>query len=792
MPKESLKNLLKRHSVIILALSAILIAALCDHRNVYAPLFEYCDDIFFALMPLDTMIFPFQYVMHSAFAHCPEWLEYARQLYMLLPAALVFLVCFSVRSAMAGIVALVLSFLFYFSHYLTIDYEQIVISSGVLLSLGAFFSFRKNRIVRIILTVSAIAAMMHSKGVCQPFAAFMLILLVADTLKNGNKKKEIKILAICSTFLIFGLFSWKITASMQSGKNIGFTENNSRMIPNIMAGAEGMIKSTEGNLADIYIGKSNVGKLEIIQAAYGIARKNPGKCLKAVFLRIKTLADDVPFTFTVLILFILSFFRKKTVLKAIPIYSAAAYFYGIYIIMPIEPRYFMPAMYLMCCCGGFFVADILSATFAHARRKIRKYFLPLVKKGTDRKISDYLVATFTLPHFSLWLLSIVLLVSFPIRQKYADADYYLRIFPENNLLLTYPLRAGFPSVSDIKNRIQLFEKSEGKNNNTEWKRRWLEFLAAGQDEYEKNDNFRATTDYEINDIEYLSVLNKDTEDKNAVHWQDIMLNSIKAFGKGDVDTGEHYAEMAVLSCMLSHGYVRRSGTEQDFREADLSSRLSQESATRCSNEYTLLVLSIPKWLGTAKHNLLNSKSFRFILPENSKILFNEKNSANCDECCVSKQAKRFPSRCGIPNEMEISIIDTKETLMEDVAIPPRIFARFPAFERLKKNTENNQKINERDLITAIHGYESFFSLFDDEIMAKAAVSPEITQSEYFKYKDMAAFDLAWLYSLKGDRERTRHYLLETLRGRKDFPKREDALKAYFSLQQNTGGNNGKD
>ncbi|MBO4556181.1 MAG: hypothetical protein J5706_05415, partial [Elusimicrobiales bacterium] len=545
------------------------------------------------------------------------------------------------------------------------------------------------------------AAAMHSKGVCIPFAAFMFLALLTECIKS---KKSLMTLALCFLIVAAGAVSWSITATKEGRVPVGLTESNSRMIPNMIAGAMGIIHTTEGPIIQAYAEKSDLSKKEIFIKAAKIAWNNPGQVLKAPFLRTFALFREMPFTLAALVLFFLSFLKISTFKKTFVLYMSVFYFFGIYIIMPIEGRYFITSIYLMCCCGGMFLADL----YAIAKKIAAKYGFEIKNKPAEtenRAYSSFILSACIIPHFFIWLLSILLLVSFPSRQKIADADDYLKIFPENSMLLKYPLRKGYPAAHDIKERLALYEKISNTRKSTNWKLRALKFMAEGQD-MENPDYGKISRTYRYPDEEGLA-------------WQDILTDSFRHFGAGNIKSGETYAQAAIISCMLSHGYVRLANVQ----EQKLSLSLAQENAGRCSDNYAEFVFALPPWHSAVKRNFLDSEAYGLLFEENAKALFEKKQMQDCSECCIEKIDRKFLSKCLETADKSYILTDSWEKIMDDISVTPAITHRFPALERVKEKNKKHETQNPDDIETGIKVLESFYSIFDKEIMDKAKTNP---------------------------------------------------------------------
>jgi len=709
-------------------------------------------NLFYPLFPLSSKVFPFRSVIHFLWNSCPQFLHDFRNIYFILPAILsmaVAVISYPSNMRMAGTVSLLLSLTILNNH--NFDIEQTIIASCTLMAVGSFYAFRKSPQLRIAATTAALCACMHSKGICFPFC----LMLFAIFFYESFKQKNIKTVTICFAIFLLGGIAWSLSASVNSGKPVIFTENTDRLIPNLIGGAHGLIQTIEGDVGDTFDLKDATFEQTLMYSIKTVII-HPLKYLMAIVLRIIWLSGKIRYFTLLFILFVCSFFNLKSLKKFPILFMTAAYFFTVYIVMPVEPRYFIPALYLMCSCSAIFLSDcILSLQTKISSKNIvisdedRNFTIfPLFFK----LFSEYTIKISVLLHFAIWVVSIFLLFTFPSRYALfgtEEADKYLKKHPDNIFLAFYPFRNGYPHMRDYDGMLDLYRKTEKNKCPLGVKERWFNFLAGKEEALNDND----------------PICDKE------IYWQDMLLSAFKDIEHGrNKEKGIYDIQTSVLTCMLSSGYIRQDkGTEHLGNTRNLSDNLAISKAGVCAASYEEFIFNLPEKHKKLKHILLNSEAYDMMFPEKVKEMFIYRNSAKCTSCCVSHGGGAPPDKCGITdykiphyNQSQRGIVPiyTYNDISSE-AIPIWVISIGNVYNKIKAT--NNKKKRKMLIDASISLLESFLSLYDNEINTKAKESPDMIKISHLKNRPDATYNLAKLYYLKGDKKNARKYLLDTIK-----------------------------
>ena len=708
--------------------------------------------LFFPLFPLISNVFPFRSVIHYFWNSTPQFLQDFRNMYFLLPAVLsmaVAAIAYPANMRISGTIALVLSLVMIQGTNMFFDIEQSMIACCILMSVGAFYSLKNYPRLRIASISAALCACMHSKGVCFPFCLIVFAMLFYETLKT---KKNMRFLSICFAVFLIGGIAWSISAS-GTGKLVLFTEDSNRLIPNLVGGAYGLIQTIEGDVGETFNLKDATLMSAVIHSAK-IVMLHPFNYIKAIVMRIVWLSGKIHFFAPLFIIFICSFFKLQH-LKNFPVlFIAAAYFFCIYIIMPVETRYFVPIIFLMCSCSAVFLSDYILALKTKLCDKVfvaskeNKNFT--VSPHLFKMLSEYVIGGTVVLHFAAWLLSIFLLITFPYRFAAfdsEDAEKYFERNPDNVFLAFYPFRKKYPLMRDYDGMLDLYRKTEKYRCPLGFKERWLNYLAGRED------------------LSYV----QDSYCKSEIYWQDVLLSAFKDIERGgNLEKGIYDIQTAVLTCMLSSGYIRQDkGEAHSGYIRDISDNMAMSKAGVCAASYEEYVFDLSDIHKDLKHTLLHSKAYDMMFPDKVREMFLERNSEKCTFCCVSHGGGAPPDKCGI-TDYKIPIYNQSlrgvvplYTYNDISAIPIWIINIYDIYEKIDVARNKEQRIRRID--SAIRILESYLSIYDEEINKKVEESPDMLTLSHLRNRPEAAYNLAKLYYLKGNKKKARKYVIDTLK-----------------------------
>lgn len=583
------------------------------------------DNLFFPIYNFDDMVFPFQKLFQNIiFLHLPDFFSFFKAIIVLSPVFLA-MAAGMAHSTYAGIFSASFVFiLLQFDFPANRNLEQLVISSCALAGLASFFCFKERPAIRYTILSLSLAALSQSKGVCFPIV--FLFVLFECLCRKSEKKTVWPAFLILIPFLVAGTV-WNIVAATENpSSSVFFTESGGRLIPNLIAGAYGLVGTTEGQTAQA-VGTSGI--FESFKSAIAMIFTHPATYLGSIFERFLFLARESWYVSPLVIIWAASFaiLRRRQVL-IVPL--CAAYFFVVYILMPIEQRYFVPAWILMCVSSAMALSEVLSSKDTYS---LPKYVAPSI------------IAIFFSPHLIVWIASIALLTTFPMRRRSFDIDKALAVFPENRYMLESPLRKSYPDLWDFKGRAEIFKKYVNDELQM-YKLRWFEYFMNTQNNQENNEQNNA--DENILGQNVLPEYNIDNT-KKAISWSDMLLESIRYYKKSDYTNADRLAGAAALSCMLSSGYIRTNrGADNSYtaQEKDYADKLALTAANDCSINFDNMFFSIPPWEHQLKETMMERGFGKYLTAQGMSDLYNEKNSDDCDECCVPDGFLKTPSNCG--------------------------------------------------------------------------------------------------------------------------------------------------
>lgn len=584
------------------------------------------DNLFFPIYHLDNMVFPFQKLFQNIlFLHLPDFLSFIKAIIVLSPVFLA-MAAGMAHSVFAGIFSASFVLILLQSDFsANRNLEQLVISSCALAGIASFFCFKERTAIRYTILSLSLAALSQSKGVCFPIV--FLFVLFEFFCRKSEKKPVWPAFLILIPFLVAGTI-WNVVATTENpGSSVFFTESGGRLIPNLIAGAYGLVGTTEGQTAQA-VGTSGI--FESFKSAIGIIFAHPAAYFGSILERFLFLARESWYVSPLVIICATSFaiLRRRRKLLIVPL--CAAYFFVVYILMPIEQRYFVAAWILMCVSSAMALSEVL--------RSKDTYSLP-------KYVAPSIIAIFFSPHLLVWLASIVLLTTFPMRRKTFDIDKALAIFPENRYMLESPLRKSYPDLWDFKGRAEFLKKNYNDTILQKYRILWFDFFSQ---ENQDSDNIEAYNIYEY------------SKDKNSISWPDMLLESIRYYKKSDYANADRLAGAAALSCMLSSGYIRTNrGADNSYtaQEKDYADRLALAAAKDCSVHFGNMFFSIPPWEHQLKETMLERGFGKYLTAQGMSDLYNEKNSDDCDECCVPDGFLKTPSNCGFNETRLMAIYD---------------------------------------------------------------------------------------------------------------------------------------
>ncbi len=592
------------------------------------------DNIFFPVDPLDTMVFPFQKLTQALiFTHLPPFLAFFKTFLLFSPVFFIYFAALR-HSNTASMLAALFSIIFILNEPSSFrNTEQLLISSCLIACIAIFLNFKERPRTRIILLSLMIAALAHTKGICIAAAILFAISEAILRLRSGRRIYPAFLLIV--PCLAAGIV-WSVIATSQTDRSVVlFTETGDRLFPNLLAGGFGLVGTTEGNAKAAW---DSYGTAKAFQMAAAMVLSNPMSWIRGIIGRISFLSGHFPFLLPVLLGWIASLFtlRRNAEMLVIPI--LAAYFFFLHILMPVEARYFVPAIFLMCLCTGLSAAAFakyaifrIKAAFAHTGKSSETD-----NQIEDNKFSYGFLYAFTVPYILVWIFSMALLATFPSRRASFDIDSAFARFPENKFLMRSPLRSTYPERWDYKGRLDIFAKTEDDNAKDSAKAHWLKYFASRTAEH--------TQEQDMDEIPRIY------KNGNEIFWQDIFLAATKAYRRGDISKADRLAKAAALSCMLYSGYVRKYDDEnQNYSatEKEYADKLAISGADYCAYSVSKLFFAIPPWEHSLKETMLENGFMTYMTEKGLKNIFAEKNSDSCTECCVPGAFLAAPAKCGL-------------------------------------------------------------------------------------------------------------------------------------------------
>ena len=696
------------------------------------------DNLFFPIYHLDNMVFPFQKLFQNIlFLHLPSFFSFFKAIIVLSPVFLA-MAAGMAHSVLAGIFsASFVLILLQFDFPANRNLEQLVISSCALAGLASFFCFKERTAIRYTILSLSLAALSQSKGVCFPIVC--LFVIFEFFCRKSEKKPVWPAFLILIPFLVAGTI-WNVVATTENpGSSVFFTESGGRLIPNLIAGAYGLVGTTEGQTAQAI---GTYGIFESFKSAIGMIFTHPAAYFGSIFKRFLFLARESWYVSPLVIIWATSFaiLRRRGKLLIVPL--CAAYFFVVYILMPIEQRYFVPAWILMCVSSAMALSEVLCSKDTYS---LPDYAAPSI------------IAIFFSPHLLIWLASIVLLTTFPMRRKTFDIDKALAVFPENRYLLETPLRKSYPDLWDFKSRAEFLKKYYNDNIWQKYRILWFDFFSQ---EHQDADNIEAYNIYE------------NSKDKNFISWSDMLLESIRYYKKYDYANADRMVGAAALSCMLSSGYIRTNrGADNSYtaQEKDYADKLALAAANDCSIHFDNMFFSIPPWEHQLKETMMEKGFGKYLTAQGMSDLYNEKNSDDCDECCVPDGFLKTPSNCGFG---ERKLIGGYDCFDEYVCKGHNWCRGQENATEQEKNfcTRMGNKITQNDI-------------------ALAKRHPVIKESVAYKSTEKAAYTAALAYTRTGDRKNAALWLRRAMQmnpdiiHEKDFEEMNDLILGRKKTQK---------
>ena len=662
---------------------------------------------------------------------------------------------FAGKSRMAVAVSALLSCVTMISCGVMPNLEQNIIASCVLASVVAFEAFASRPRLRIVAVSAALCACMHSKGICLPYCLAAFGVLFYRSFRSG---RHIWLTAACFAVFLLGGIAWSVAASSGSGRTVLFTEDGSRLVPNLVGGAHGLVQTIEGDVGDAF-NLEGASPATIVAHCARTVLAHPLVYAKGIVLRAIWLSGRIPVFAPLLVLSVLSFLRRERIRRSPLLFLAASYLFIVHIIMPVEARYFVPVVYLMIACSATFIADTdTGEVFDQVAGRI--VHIPYSDGGLQpdrdilRRVACCVAGGSVVLHFAAWAVGMLLLLSFPYRYASFSADDaagYLGRNPGNVFLAMYPFREGYPLMRDYEGMLELYRGTERQRCPMGVRERWLGWLAGG---------------------EGASVADADPECSREIQWQDMLLSTFREIeGGGSLDKGIYDIGTALLTCMLSSGHVRQdSGVSHSGSDRQISDRMAESKAGVCAASYEEFVFDLGESHRGLRHRLLSSEgAYGMMFPERVMELFRERNSPECRECCVSHGGGEAPSRCGM-DDYELRHYDQSQRgvvpmyVYNDVShggIPIWAIHIYTIYDKMSvaRGMERRRRLAD----SAIRVLESWLRLYDDEIVGKAADDPRMLGLSHFRYRVEAAYNLAKLCYMVGELDKSAGYLLDAIR-----------------------------
>jgi len=477
----------------------------------------------------EASVFPFvrlvAFIMRD---FVPAGLKFLNSALIVCPLFLGFSLAVSLRSFPAGIISS--AFIFFVLRFEYFDPEQLLIASSVLAVLAVRLIPFKNRKAGQVFTAAALCAALQTKGITAPFVLFIVLY---GYFKGGFKAaltlghfKENFIIpsAVFFVCLAWGLVNFKIGNGF-----IFITENPARAVCNITTGAAGFVQTIEGDARNLLgIGESENSLLW----AVGETVAHPLRYAGAVCGRFKyAVFSSCPALNLLLLsgsLLGLWFFRRDA--EKFIVAVSSLYFAGVYLLMPVELRYFVPAECLMSV-----VCGLLFSGFPGPRRS----------GSSERRAAGFYFCIAGFPLIFLWLLSFVLFSVLPFRKEsWDDIDYISRLadrFPRvvyiNELAASKYLERGLlDKAGEYYGRVYRLEGNGGYY----WRLLQIDFLKGKRIGREKLNIPPWHGDY-------LSLL----------------YYSLSAYAQGEDEEGKKAAACAFDLCLPSKVYLRELKTAED-------------------------------------------------------------------------------------------------------------------------------------------------------------------------------------------------------------------------------------
>ncbi|HAF95231.1 MAG: hypothetical protein A2021_05275 [Elusimicrobia bacterium GWF2_52_66] len=387
----------------------------------------------------DNAWFPFFPVVNSIIRyHTPAWLQAgACKFVFLLPVILAFSAGSLIYSFSAGILSAALSavlcaFLFLYgwvSYQLYIE-QALIAATMLMLICGLSIKFQFYTLRSFFIGLLLVIAL-HSKGV---IALFIPVVFVYEAYREKGRTHFLRQWP-AMTVLLTVVSTW-IIVNWVSRNGFALLEGD-RASSNIVGSALGLVGTMEGNwqaLSGIIPGQS------VILWAVREILAHPLRYVSAIGYRlyyVLFMEPMVPGLSALAFLWLCGVYRLRRLSAVRPLLLLTLYLLLIYLLMPVEGRYFVPMWFLVCTLTGIFLADILGGAPK-----------PGGYEYTNAKAVFYSACA---PVIALWSVSFMLLISYPLR---SGAAHDLR-----KLESEYP---GVPWIHEMAARESLRTGDLGK------------------------------------------------------------------------------------------------------------------------------------------------------------------------------------------------------------------------------------------------------------------------------------------------------------------------------------------
>ncbi|OGS13770.1 MAG: hypothetical protein A2234_02770 [Elusimicrobia bacterium RIFOXYA2_FULL_58_8] len=346
--------------------------------------------------------------------HLPQWLMAPAQKLVFLPlVALSFSAGALIHSRRAGSLAAGLSaLLLYFTAVRGgVQYEQFieqVLQAATLLALLCAFAAEFNsELVKQGLCAVAFTAAVWAKGIVAPLLPVFIVLQARAqrSFKKALRRYWLLLAIPAAVTLVWSLLNLFYRCEFT------VLEGPARAGSNIAMGALGFISTVEGD----WRGAAGIGTGEnaFFWAVAQVAA-HPLRFLQGIAGRLYFLLVTEPLLPGMWVFFLfgaLGAFRLRKLPRARPMALVTGYILGIYLLMPVEGRYFLPFWCLLCCLSAIVLADLIKKEDAAA------------EWGAGR--AAFIAAA--APLLALWGFSFLLLVTFPVRAGFALTGHEARI-----------------------------------------------------------------------------------------------------------------------------------------------------------------------------------------------------------------------------------------------------------------------------------------------------------------------------------------------------------------------------